>query len=77
MMLRKNTIPPHVGIKGRINDKFPPLDKLNVCIDTVGTTFKTHTKGGGKRRILLNNFNATVSIDYELKMTTARLIVFK
>ena len=59
MMMRKNAIPPHVGIKGRINEKFPPLDKVNVRIDTALTPFKARNGGDGKRRILLNNFNAT------------------
>ncbi|KAL9071452.1 MAG: hypothetical protein Q9161_004169 [Pseudevernia consocians] len=59
MMIRKNAIPPHVGIKGRINHKFPPLDEVNVRIDRALAPFKAHAKGDGKRRVLLNNFNAT------------------
>ena len=62
MMMRKNAIPPHVGIKGRINTKFPPLDEVNVQIDRTLTPFKAHTRGDGKRRVLLNNFNATVCV---------------
>ena len=62
MMIRKNAIPPHVGIKGRINHKFPPLDEVNVRIDRALAAFKAHAKGDGKRRVLLNNFNATVCI---------------
>lgn len=61
-MMRKNAIPPHVGIKGRINHTFPPLDEVNVRIDRELTAFKAHARGDGKRRVLLNNFNATVSI---------------
>lgn len=60
-MMRKNAIPPHVGIKGRINQKFPPLDEVNVRIDRALTAFKAHARGDGKRRVLLNNFNATVN----------------
>ena len=60
--MRKNVIPPHVGIKGRINRKFPPLDEVNVRIDLALTPFKAHARGDGKRRVLLNNFNATASI---------------
>lgn len=59
LMMRKNAIPPHVGIKGRINQKFPPLDEVNVRIDRALTAFKAHARGDGKRRVLLNNFNAT------------------
>lgn len=60
--MRKNAIPPHVGIKGRINQKFPPLNEINVRIDRALNTFRAHARGDGKRRILLNNFNATVSL---------------
>ena len=59
--MRKNAIPPHVGIKGRINEKFPPLDKINVRINRTMTPFVAQAGGDGKRRVLLNNFNATVS----------------
>ena len=69
-MMRHNAIPPHVGIKGRINEKFPPLEKVNVCINRSLTPFKSQSGGDGKRRVLLNNFNATVSatpiLDYRV-----------
>ena len=70
MMMRKNAIPPHVGIKGRINEKFPPLDKINVRINRTMTPFVAQAGGDGKRRVLLNNFNATVSYasESEVKM---------
>lgn len=61
LMMRNNAIPPHVGIKGRINEKFPPLDRVNVCIDRALAPFKPQSGSHGKRRVLLNNFNATVS----------------
>lgn len=60
-MMRKNAIPPHVGIKSRINDKFPPLEQVNVRIDRALSPFEPQTGADGKRRVLLNNFNATVS----------------
>ncbi|KAL9585668.1 MAG: hypothetical protein Q9203_004154 [Teloschistes exilis] len=59
LMMRNNAIPPHIGIKGRVNEKFPPLDKVNVCIDRTLSPFKARVGGDGKRRVLLNNFNAT------------------
>ena len=65
--MRKNAIPPHVGIKGRINEKFPPLDKINVRINRTMTPFIARAGGDGKRRVLLNNFNATVSYAQEPK----------
>ena len=61
MMMRKDSIPPHVGIKGSINEKFPPLDEVGVRINRSLTPFKAKAGGDGKRRVLLNNFNATVS----------------
>ncbi|KAL9598139.1 MAG: hypothetical protein Q9219_004695 [cf. Caloplaca sp. 3 TL-2023] len=59
LMMRKSCIPPHVGIKGRLNEKLPPLDRVNVRIDRTATPFKARAGGDGKRRVLLNNFNAT------------------
>jgi len=60
-MLQKNVIPPHPGIKGRINHKFPPLAEMNVRIADSPVAFTAHPGGDGRRKILLNNFNATVS----------------
>ncbi|KAI9824128.1 MAG: hypothetical protein M1819_001083 [Sarea resinae] len=58
LMLRKNMIPPHIGIKGRINQKLPPLKQLNTHISYGKTPFFPRPNGDGKRRILLNNFDA-------------------
>ena len=58
MMLKKNIIPPHVGIKGRINEKLPPLEPLNTHIPFGKVPFFPHKQGDGKRRILVNNFDA-------------------
>ena len=58
--MRKNAIPPHVGIKGRINEKFPPLEQVNVQINRSIAPFHPRAGADGKRRVLLNNFNATV-----------------
>lgn len=58
MMFRKNLIPPHVGIKGRINQKLPPLAELNTHISFGKTPFLPRPGGDGKRRILINNFDA-------------------
>ncbi|KAK3374152.1 hypothetical protein B0T24DRAFT_704334 [Lasiosphaeria ovina] len=58
MMLRKNTIPPHIGIKGRINQNLPPLAELNTHISFENTPFLPRAEGDGKRRILINNFDA-------------------
>ena len=59
-MFEKNVIPPHAGIKGRINHKFPDLDAMNIHIARSKTDFKARSDGEEKRKILINNFNATV-----------------
>jgi hypothetical protein len=59
-MLQNNMIPPHVGIKERINSKFPPLDTLNVHIAKCPTEFKRRADKS-KRTIVVNNFDAAVS----------------
>ncbi|KAG8525619.1 Type I Iterative PKS [Bacidia gigantensis] len=57
MMMQKGTIPPHCGIKGKINHGFPKdLDARNVHIALKPTPF--HTKDGGPRRVFVNNFSA-------------------
>ncbi|KAI9734043.1 MAG: hypothetical protein M1818_006981 [Claussenomyces sp. TS43310] len=57
LMLQKNAIPPHVGIKNAINTTFPTdLSERNVNI----AFHKTPLKGrhGQPRRIFVNNFSA-------------------
>ena len=57
LMLQKNTIPPHVGIKTEINPKFPPdFDKRNLHIAFEMTPWP---QVPGKRRLAaVNNFGA-------------------
>jgi len=60
-MLRKNTIPPQPGMPRTLNAGFPPLEKMNVHVADEKLPFKaTSRKGDGKRKILLNNFDAAV-----------------
>ena len=59
-MLQKNIIPPHCGIKTRLNLSFPSLSDMNMHIAESPKIFKAQSGSDGKRRILLNNFNATV-----------------
>lgn len=59
LMFQKKIIPPHAGIKGQINHKFPPLDKMNIHIADSPIPFGAHNSR--RKKILLNNFNATVS----------------
>lgn len=57
MMLQKNAIPPHVGIKGEINRGFPKdLSERNVNIAFHTTPFKR--RDGKPRRVFINNFSA-------------------
>ncbi|KAJ4396512.1 hypothetical protein N0V93_000731 [Gnomoniopsis smithogilvyi] len=57
MMLQKNSIPPHVGIKGEINKTFPKdLSERNVNIAFHSTPFKR--RDGKLRRVFINNFSA-------------------
>ncbi|KAK4669877.1 Type I Iterative PKS [Podospora pseudopauciseta] len=58
LMLSKNMIPPHIGIKGRINEKLPPLADMNTRISFGKTPFRPRPGGDGKRKILINNFDA-------------------
>ncbi|KAH8601091.1 PKS16 protein [Bisporella sp. PMI_857] len=54
MMLQKDKIAPHIGIKDRINPNLPSFTERNVQIATSGA-FKGQAQ---KRKILLNNFSA-------------------
>ncbi|KXH55672.1 beta-ketoacyl synthase [Colletotrichum nymphaeae SA-01] len=57
MMMKKNAIPPHVGIKKEINKGFPKdLSERNVNIAFHLTPFKR--RDGKPRRIFVNNFSA-------------------
>lgn len=57
MMLQKNAIPPHVGIKNIINQTFPQdLSERNVHIAFHKTPFRSKT--GRSRRIYVSNFSA-------------------
>ncbi|CAJ2502602.1 Uu.00g099960.m01.CDS01 [Anthostomella pinea] len=57
MMLKKNAIPPHIGIKGEINKTFPTdLGDRGVNIAFHKTPFTR--KDGRPRRVFVNNFSA-------------------
>lgn len=57
LMLDHNTIPPHCGIKTKINRNFPDLAARNVHISR-GRETAWNRPVGGKRRFFLNNFSA-------------------
>lgn len=75
MMLQNSTIPPHVGIKNRLNSKFPSLDALNVRIVKYATDFKPRTSKS-KRRIIVNNFDAAVSFSI-IVIFFAYILIFR
>jgi len=57
LMMRHNEIPPHCGIKTKINQKFPTdLAERNVHIARKPTEW--NRPRGGVRRVFLNNFSA-------------------
>lgn len=57
MMMRKNMIPPHCGIKTKINHNFPTdFPQRNVHIATEPTPW--NRPDGGKRKSFVNNFSA-------------------
>lgn len=59
LMMEKNIIPPHCGIKGSINHKFPKdLAQRNVHIAQQPTEWHRPNAGKGKRRAFVNNFSA-------------------
>jgi iron transport multicopper oxidase len=59
MMFQKSRIPPHVGIKGRLNHKLDYIDDRNVRIPGSNIRFESRS-GQERRRIMVNNFNAAV-----------------
>ncbi|KAJ5146426.1 uncharacterized protein N7515_000990 [Penicillium bovifimosum] len=57
MMMRKNMIPPHCGIKTKINHNFPTdFPQRNVHIASEPTPW--NRPSGGKRKTFVNNFSA-------------------
>ena len=65
MMLREKTIPPQPGTPFEINQSYPPLSKLNIRIADQRIPFKPPIGGDGRRRLLLNNFDASVRFTYQ------------
>ena len=59
MMMQFNEIPPHIGIKNKINSHYPPdLTARNVHIVTEPTPWAKANHRGWKRISLINNFSA-------------------
>lgn len=60
MMFRESIVPSHVGIKNRINSKFPSLVESNIHIAQTTRPFKRPGHISQRKRILVNSFGATV-----------------
>ncbi|KHN94891.1 polyketide synthase [Metarhizium album ARSEF 1941] len=59
MMMKKNEIPPHCGIKTRINHNYPlDLSERGVHIALSPTPWRREDSVSGKRSVFLNNFSA-------------------
>ena len=59
LMMQKNTIVPHCGIKTKINHTFPTdLQERNVRIATQPTTWERSSDPAKPRRVFVNNFSA-------------------
>jgi acyl transferase domain-containing protein len=56
LMLKHSTIPPHCGIKTKLNHRLPDLQARNTFISRKGTAWQRPING--KRTVLLNNFSA-------------------
>ncbi|KAF2109358.1 PKS16 protein [Lophiotrema nucula] len=57
LMLKHNSIPPHIGIKHRINHRLPPLETVPIKLALSGKVAWPKPPSG-KRRVLINNFDA-------------------
>jgi hypothetical protein len=64
MMLKERNIPPQPNAPFKINRNFLALDKLNVRIAGQGMTLKPRSGGDGRIRVLLNSFDASVSLKH-------------
>lgn len=59
LMMQKNTIVPHCGIKTKINHRFPTdLQERNVRIATQPTAWERSSDPAKPRRVFVNNFSA-------------------
>ncbi|KAI1780725.1 polyketide synthase [Hypoxylon cercidicola] len=59
LMMQKNMIVPHCGIKTRINRKFPTdLSDRNVRIALEPTPWERNSEASKPRRVMVNNFSA-------------------
>jgi hypothetical protein len=60
LMFQKNIMPPQVGMPHALNKEFPPLEDKKIRILSKAVPF--HSAHGKPRRVLINNFDAAVSL---------------
>jgi hypothetical protein len=68
MMLKEDLIPPQPGMAHPLNKQFPELNKMNVVISDRKRIFKA-ANNDGKRKMLLNNFDAAVRIVHPFNLS--------
>lgn len=62
MMFRDpDSVPPQPGWPFKLNPKFPRLDKMNIKVADGNTSFIPRRTGDGKKKLLQNSFNTSVS----------------
>ena len=68
MMFREpDSIPRQPGWPFKLNPKLPRLDKMNIKVADGITPFMARPRGDGKKKLLLNNFDAAVSLQKPLR----------
>ena len=58
LMLKNDSIPSQPRFPFEVNHKFPPLEKMNVRIADGKSILRPWHKGDGKRKLIVNNFDA-------------------
>jgi hypothetical protein len=64
-MFRKNYIPPHTGITHGINKDISQAMGASIQVPLTRVPF-TSRSNSGRRRVLVNNFNATVRLNPDI-----------
>ena len=63
MLQKGGPIPPQPGMPFTLNPKFPPLEKAHIKIADGVMELQPRPTGDGKRKILVNNFDASVRLN--------------
>lgn len=63
MMQKPGRIPPQPGMPLKLNREFPSLGKMHIRIADSTSELRCRPHGDGKKKMLLNGFDASVSLD--------------